>query len=256
MFGDNNEPQINFDSIQTVSDSKRRLRLLFALALLITALILVVMKNRQFWLDALTFGDTSGETVSDTIKKIGPPVNPARSRKTVAKQSALSNAETQTAVVAQPHEAIPDTLQVDVTYASGQHETIVARNSAVHFDLQQSAPPSATKSDYATGTETHTGSSGAQVRFSGGTVEIVGRPTEPVYPLPAQKANVQGSVVLQAKIGEDGSVQGLQVISGPPMLTTAAMVAVKQWQFKPHYEAGKAVPTETRITVSFTISTQ
>jgi protein TonB len=87
-------------------------------------------------------------------------------------------------------------------------------------------------------------------------VEIAGRPKEPVYPLPAQQANVQGSVVLQARISEEGNVQTLAVISGPPMLTSAALEAVKQWRFKPHYEAGKPVPTETRITVNFTISAQ
>jgi outer membrane biosynthesis protein TonB len=40
------------------------------------------------------------------------------------------------------------------------------------------------------------------------------------------------------------------------MLTTAALEAVKQWHFRPHYEAGKAVPTEALITVNFSISTQ
>ena len=40
------------------------------------------------------------------------------------------------------------------------------------------------------------------------------------------------------------------------MLTSAALEAVKQWRFKPHYEGGKAVPTETRVTVNFTIFTQ
>jgi TonB family protein len=145
-----------------------------------------------------------------------------------------------------------------VTYSSGQRQTILAQNSAIHIDLKQnpqmlSALPSGST---ATGSEAHASGSGVQVRFSSGAVEILGRPKEPVYPLPAQQAHVQGSVVLQASIGEDGDVQNLQVISGPPMLTTAAMEAVKQWHFKPHYEAGKAVPTETRITVNFTISTQ
>ena len=93
-------------------------------------------------------------------------------------------------------------------------------------------------------------------RFSSGAVEILGRPKEPVYPLPAQQANVQGSVVLQARTGERETFRPWEVISGPPMLTSAAVEAVKQWRFKPHDEAGKAVPTETRITVNFTISTQ
>jgi len=30
---------------------------------------------------------------------------------------------------------------------------------------------------------------------------------------------------------------------------------VKQWHFKPYYQSGRAVETEARITVNFTIST-
>ena len=69
MFGENNEPQINFDSIQAVPDSKRRLQLIFALALLVTALVLVVMKNRQFWLDTLNFEDILGQATSETVNE-------------------------------------------------------------------------------------------------------------------------------------------------------------------------------------------
>jgi outer membrane biosynthesis protein TonB len=33
------------------------------------------------------------------------------------------------------------------------------------------------------------------------------------------------------------------------------MEAVKQWRFKPYFQSGRAVDTEARITVNFTIST-
>jgi TonB family protein len=250
MFSENNEPQINFDSIQAASDGKRRLQLLFALALLITALVLVVMRNRQFWLDALNYQDISGQTMSDTTKKNEPPVNSTRARRVGVKQGASSNAGTQVAVIPDAEESVLSPLQVDVTYSSGKRETIMARNSAVHIDLQQNSPPSTALPSGSSG------SPGVQVRFSGGTLEILGRPQDPVYPLPAQQAKVQGSVVLEASIGEDGNVRDVQVISGPAMLTAAALEAVKQWHFKPHYEAGKAVPAATRITVSFSISAQ
>jgi TonB family protein len=258
MFGENSEPQINFDSIQAVSDSRRRLQLLFTLALLLTALILVVVRNGQFWLDALNLGELTYQTTSDTMSKSVPRVNPGPSRKTGSRQAASSTVEPQSNVSSKPQETLLSPLQVDVTYSSGQRQTIVASNSGIHLDLKQnpqmlSVLPSGST---AVGTEGYAGGSGVQVRFSSGAVEILGRPKEPVYPLPAQQAHVQGSVVLQAIIGEDGGVLNVQVISGPPMLTTAALEAVKQWHFKPHYEAGKAVPTETRITVNFTISTQ
>jgi len=250
MFGENNEPQINFDSIQAVSGSKRRLQLLFALALLLTALVLVVTRNRQFWANTLNLEEMTYRTTSDTINKNGPRVTPAPSRKTGSRPNASSNVE--------PQETLLSPLQVDVTYSSGQRQTIVARNSAIHLDLKQNPQTSSLlpSGSTATGTDAHASGSGVQVRFSGGTVEVLGRPKEPIYPLPAQQANVQGSVVLQARISEEGNVQALQVISGPPMLTGAALEAIRQWRFKPHYETGKAVPTEARITVNFTISTQ
>jgi protein TonB len=66
---------------------------------------------------------------------------------------------------------------------------------------------------------------------------------------------VQGSVILQALIGRDGLIQDLQVVSGPPILATAAQEAVKQWHFKPHYQGAAPVETQAKITVNFTIST-
>jgi protein TonB len=81
------------------------------------------------------------------------------------------------------------------------------------------------------------------------------RPVDPVYPLLAQQTNVQGSVVLSARVGQDGSVQSVQVVSGPDILANAAVEAIKQWRFKPRNEGGQLVPAETRITVNFNIST-
>ena len=66
---------------------------------------------------------------------------------------------------------------------------------------------------------------------------------------------VEGSVILQALIGKDGTIQNLRVVSGPHILANAAQDAVRQWHFKPHYEGSEAVETEAKITVNFTIST-
>jgi len=66
---------------------------------------------------------------------------------------------------------------------------------------------------------------------------------------------VQGSVILRAFIGRDGLIQDLRVVSGPPILASAAEEAVKQWHFKPHYVGTEAVETQAKITVNFTIST-
>jgi TonB family protein len=248
MLGENNEPQVNFDSIQAVSDSKRRAQMLFALGLLLTALILLGVKNRQFWSDALNIEEITSGTTTETAGNSQSRLVKAPSRKLDSKPNALPNPQIADKISSEM-QTLPAPLQVDVTYASGRHETLVARNSAIQLDLRQTPPPL----PLFTGPEP---GAGVQVRFSGGTMEILGRPKEPVYPLPAQQANVQGSVVLLARIAADGSVQSVQVISGHPMLSGAALEAVKQWHFKPHYESGNAVPLETRVTVNFTISTQ
>jgi TonB family protein len=255
MLSEINQPQINFESIPSTTGSRRHAQLLFALVLLLVALVLVVLKNRQFWSDTLNFEELTYKTTADSITKSVPHVNLAPSRKTVVKQSPSSIGGTHTGVLTGASEPVLSPLQVDVTYSSGQHQTIVARDSGVHIDLKQN-PNFSPATTSATTPQTGVIATGAQVRFSGQTTEIVGRPVEPVYPLLAQQENIQGAVVLQAQVSEDGNVQALRVISGPPMLTTAALEAVKQWHFRPHKDGDKAVPRETRITVNFAISAQ
>jgi protein TonB len=78
---------------------------------------------------------------------------------------------------------------------------------------------------------------------------------DPSYPLLAKQMKVQGAVILEALISKNGSIQDIQVLSGPAILSEAAREAVKQWHFKPYYQSGRPVETEARITVNFTIST-
>jgi protein TonB len=77
---------------------------------------------------------------------------------------------------------------------------------------------------------------------------------KPSYPPLARQARIQGTVVLQAVIGKDGSIQGLKVVSGHPMLAPAALEAVKQWKYKPYYLNGEPVEVDTTINVNFTLA--
>ena len=56
---------------------------------------------------------------------------------------------------------------------------------------------------------------------------------DPVYPAIARVAQIQGEVVLQIEIAEDGHVANVKALSGPPMLIGAATSAAKQWQYRP-----------------------
>lgn len=73
----------------------------------------------------------------------------------------------------------------------------------------------------------------------------------PVYPGPALLMRLQGSVVLQGLIAEDGTVQDLKVSEGNPVLARAAVEAVRHWRYKPYELNGKPIRMNTTITVSF-----
>ncbi len=77
---------------------------------------------------------------------------------------------------------------------------------------------------------------------------------QPMYPPLARQARIQGSVILQAEISKDGSIENLRLISGHPMLAPSAIEAVKQWRYKPYFLNGEPVAVETQITVNFTLA--
>ena len=76
----------------------------------------------------------------------------------------------------------------------------------------------------------------------------------PIYPPEAGRERIEGSVVLLAVIGKDGTVQDVRVESGLPVLAQAAINAVKQWRYKPYLIDGEPVEIDSRITINFTLS--
>jgi len=94
-----------------------------------------------------------------------------------------------------------------------------------------------------------------RVRVSSGVSQgLLVRRVNPVYPPLARQARIQGTVILQAQIGKDGSIQNLQLVSGHPMLAPAAIEAVKQWKYKPYLLNGEPVEVDTQVQVNFTLS--
>lgn len=77
---------------------------------------------------------------------------------------------------------------------------------------------------------------------------------EPQYPPICRTANIQGTVVLVAIIGRDGTIQKLHVVSGQPQLAQAALDAVREWRYRPYILNDAPVEVETQITVSFLLS--
>jgi protein TonB len=77
---------------------------------------------------------------------------------------------------------------------------------------------------------------------------------KPVYPPLAKQARIQGVVLLEAVINKEGSIDNLRVISGHPLLTQAAIDAVRQWRYKPTLLNNEPVEVVTTITVNFAFS--
>ena len=86
---------------------------------------------------------------------------------------------------------------------------------------------------------------------SGAATGMLLKKVPPVYPLEAKVARVQGTVVLSATIAKTGAVSEVNVVSGPPLLQSAAVDAVRQWQYKPYSVNGEPVEVETTIEVAF-----
>ncbi|MGO9339824.1 MAG: energy transducer TonB [Terracidiphilus sp.] len=76
---------------------------------------------------------------------------------------------------------------------------------------------------------------------------------QPVYPPIAKAARVEGTVVLLGIISKTGEISALSVVSGPPMLMSAALDAVKQWKYKPYLFNGYPVEVQTTVNVVFSL---
>ena len=77
---------------------------------------------------------------------------------------------------------------------------------------------------------------------------------EPVYPVAAQQARIQGVVTIEATIGPDGKVKTAKVIVSVPLLDEAALTAVRQWEYAPTIVNGVATPVIMSVKVNFSLS--
>ncbi len=75
----------------------------------------------------------------------------------------------------------------------------------------------------------------------------------PDYPPAARRLRLEGEVVLEATVMEDGTVGNIKVIKGSPVLAQAAIDAVKHWRYQPYQLNGRPVKNGTKIVVDFTL---
>ena len=93
------------------------------------------------------------------------------------------------------------------------------------------------------------------IRVAGGVAAArLLAPIQASYPDIARQSHIQGTVVVDAIISTTGRVRYSHVVSGPALLTGAALSAVQRARYRPFVVNGAAVEAETAITLNFTLN--
>jgi protein TonB len=81
------------------------------------------------------------------------------------------------------------------------------------------------------------------------------RNVDPVYPEVAVRAGIEGIVILECQLSPAGKVVEVKVLRGLPLLTEAAVEAVRQWLYSPTLLDGVPVAVVMPVTVRFALDT-
>ena len=251
------EPEIDPQGTRAV---KQRHKMILALALMLTALVVVLIKDRHLW-----FG--SGEDSADSQveeattlasdpsapKPLFPSQPAAKAKKSVRHAApSLQKPEATEPGVVTERKALPP-LSVEVV-TNDAHKQLHPASNALKIEMQSGSAPASVASAKPAAAKPPVSNAADRVRMPE-VAESSVTASEPSYPLLAKQMRIQGSVVLQALIGSDGFIQDLRVLSGPGILASAAREAVRQWHFKPYIQNGQPAETQAKITVNFIIST-
>jgi TonB family protein len=249
------------ENAQLTPEQKQRRQMLAALGLLMLALILVVVKDRDFWFPPLEVANTVSSPMTTAMSEAKPAVPaPVAKHHEPKHKTKLPPMVASTAVAASApvapvitNRAVLPPLEIEVI-AGNQRQAVQDKNNSVGLEMGTGAQQSSAQIPTTSDVVSNAAQSSERMRLSTDTTQVVTHPVEPNYPMLAKEMKVQGSVVLEALIGKDGKIQNLHIVSGPTILSSAAREAVQQWRFKPYFQSGQAVETMARITVNFTIS--
>lgn len=209
-----------------VRPDKQHRRLAIAIVLLLCALIVVLIKDHEYW-----FGGEETAAPEQEQQVQTTPAAPAEPQAQPAAAAPAAPAETPTKHVKK------HSTSTGITTTTAH----AVPNATVNSVKVEPTPKTAAKSD--------SGTTADHVQMAS-----IKAPLPADYPLLGGQMSVQGSVLLQVLIAANGAVEDLRILSGPTILVSAAREAVKQWRFKPFYENGKPVETQARVTVNFTIN--
>ena len=240
--------------------SKRRLWIVGIAALALLLIVAVAWWSWHVPADEAAIGGQSVRAASPepahlppatvTTPKPGPGVPTVRSDR--SRPQILQNASELKPIEATPNTVVltapgaPDTVQVRIpTGTPSESSSDVEPPAAV-------VGPSTNPDSLARLTSIETPMPAAPPRISQGVVEAtLIHKVEPAYPMQARSARLSGKVTLSATISTDGSIRELAVVSGSPILATAAKTAVRQWRYRPATLNGSPVEVQKEIIIVF-----
>lgn len=76
---------------------------------------------------------------------------------------------------------------------------------------------------------------------------------QPEYARLAKETRIQGDVLVQLKISDQGDVAQVSALSGNTLLSSPVVRTVRQWKFKPFQFEGKPTAVTTNLRFSFRI---
>lgn len=82
------------------------------------------------------------------------------------------------------------------------------------------------------------------------------RKVRPLYPPVALRARIMGTVIVEAVTDIYGNVKSTRVVKGHPLLTQAALDAVRKWVYEPYIINGVAKPVRFVVELNFEINSQ
>jgi protein TonB len=98
------------------------------------------------------------------------------------------------------------------------------------------------------------GTTGAINVSTGVSAGMLLSPIRPAYPQIARSAGIQGTVVIQAIISKSGHIESTLVLSGSPMLQSAALEAVRAARYRPYLLNNQPTEVETTISINFVLN--
>ena len=95
------------------------------------------------------------------------------------------------------------------------------------------------------------------IRISGNALlsKLIKR-VQPEYPESAKREEVEGKVILQVMVDEEGNVCSAKVTKGHPLLDDAAIAAVKKWKYSATQLNGEPIRVVSTVTIVFSLKSK